>query len=79
MKFVAGFFEQVSSYDWGFPGGTVVKNLPANSGFDPWVRKIPWRKKRQPTPVFLPERFMGREAWRATVHGVAESQTPLNH
>ena len=25
------------------------------SGFDPWVRKIPWRKAWQPTPVFLPE------------------------
>ena len=24
-------------------------------GFDPWVRKIPWRKKWQRTPVFLPE------------------------
>ena len=23
-------------------------------GFDPWVRKMPWRKKQQPTPVFLP-------------------------
>ena len=23
-------------------------------GFDPWVRKIPWRWKWQPTPVFLP-------------------------
>ena len=23
-------------------------------GFDPWVREIPWRKTRQPTPVFLP-------------------------
>ena len=23
-------------------------------GFDPWVRKIPWRMKWQPTPVFLP-------------------------
>ena len=22
-------------------------------GFDPWVRKIPWRKAWQPTPVFL--------------------------
>jgi len=22
--------------------------------FDPWVGKIPWRKKWQPTPVFLP-------------------------
>ena len=24
--------------------------------FNPWVRKIPWRKKWQPTPVFLPEK-----------------------
>ena len=23
-------------------------------GFDPWVRKIPWKRKRHPTPVFLP-------------------------
>ena len=23
-------------------------------GFDPWVRKIPWRRKWQPTLVFLP-------------------------
>ena len=22
--------------------------------FDPWVGKIPWRRERQPTPVFLP-------------------------
>ena len=25
-------------------------------GFDPWVGKIPWRRKWQPTPVFLPGR-----------------------
>ena len=37
----------------------MVKNLPADAGeckrrgFDPWVGKIPWRRKRQPTPVFL--------------------------
>ena len=40
----------------GFPGGTVVKNLPANAGDakdDLWVRKIPWSRKWQPTPVFL--------------------------
>ena len=32
-----------------------VKNLPAMLGtwFDPWVRKIPWRRDRLPTPVFL--------------------------
>ena len=25
--------------------------------FDPWVRKIPWRREWQPTPVFLPGEF----------------------
>ena len=41
----------------GLPGGSVVKNPPANSkthGFDPWVGKMPWRRKWQSTPVFLP-------------------------
>ena len=42
----------------GFPGGTAVKNLAANAGnrrcFHPWVGKIPWRRKWQPTPVLLP-------------------------
>ena len=28
-------------------------------GFDPWVRKIPWRRKWQPTPVLLPGKFHG--------------------
>ena len=40
----------------GFPGGSVVENPPTNArdaGFDPWVQKIPWRKKWQPTSVFL--------------------------
>ena len=27
------------------------------SGFDPWVKKIPRRRKWQPAPVFLPEKF----------------------
>ena len=43
----------------------VVKNLPANAGgkrqgFNPWVRKIPWGRKWQPTPVFLPGKFNGQ-------------------
>ena len=28
--------------------------------FDPWVRKIPWRRKWQPTPVFLPGKRHGQ-------------------
>jgi len=36
-----------------------------------WVGKIPWRRKWQSTPVFLPENPMDRGVWQATVHGVA--------
>ena len=32
--------------------------------FDPWVGKIPWRRKWQPTPVFLPGESHG---WRSLV------------
>ena len=46
--------------------------------FDPWDRKIPWSRKWQPTPVFLPGKFMDREAWWATVHGVTKSRTWLS-
>ena len=31
-------------------------------GFDPWVGKIPWRRKWQPTPVFLPRKFHGQRS-----------------
>ena len=30
--------------------------------FDPWVRKIPWRRKWQPTPVFLPGKSRGQRS-----------------
>ena len=48
-------------------------------GFNPWVRKIPWRRKWLPTPVFLPgESLWTRGPWWATVHGVTESWTQLS-
>ena len=31
-------------------------------GFDPWVWKIPWRRKWQPTPVFLPGKSHGQRS-----------------
>ena len=46
----------------------VVKNLPPNAGdiksckFDPWVRKIAWRKAGQPTPLFLPGESQGQRS-----------------
>ena len=41
----------------GFPSGSAIKNLPAMPQIQvqsSWVGKIPWRRKWQPTPVFLP-------------------------
>ena len=45
----------------------VVENPPANRRhkpcrFDPWVGKIPWSRKWQPTPVFLPGKFHGQRS-----------------
>ena len=51
-----------------FPGGANCKE-PAcqcrrlkRCGFDPWVGKTPWRRKWQPTPVFLPGNSHGQRS-----------------
>ena len=46
----------------------MVKNPPSRRlEFDPWVGKIPWRRKWQPTPIFLPGKSQGQRIQRATV------------
>ena len=50
-----------------FPGGSDSKSICLQCrrpGFNPWVGKILWRRKWQPTPVFLPGKFHG---WRNLV------------
>ena len=58
-----------------FPGGSDGKSIClqcGRPGFDPWLGKIPWRRKWQPTPVLLlPRKSHG---WRSLVHGVAKSR-----
>ena len=51
----------------GLPtGGSVVKNLPAyvgdtgDVGLIPGSEGSPWRRKWQPTPIFLPGKFHGQ-------------------
>ena len=46
--------------------------------FDPRAGKIPWRRKWQPTPVFLPGKSQGQRSWWATVHGASEHWTRLS-
>ena len=62
------YIKYITNKDLDFPGGTVVKNPPINNRrwkrheFDPWFAKIPWRRKWQPTPVFLSEIFHGQRS-----------------
>ena len=63
--------------------GQWVKNLPASKSrrrcrFNPWVRKISWRRKWQPTPAILLEKFRGQRSLSATDQRVAKSPTQLS-
>ena len=66
-----------------FPGGTSGKEpacqrrRPKRCEFDSWVEKISWRKKWQPTPVFLSGEFQGSKSLAATVHRITKRQTGL--
>ena len=60
----------------GFPGGSVVKNPPANmldKGSIPGLGRSPGEGKDYPPQYSVLENPMDREAWQAIVHGVAKS------
>ena len=49
----------------GFPGSSEGKEFACNTGdpgFNPWVRKNPWRKEWLLTPVFLPGKSHGQRS-----------------
>ena len=63
---------------WAFSGGKECAcqcKRYKRRRFDPWVRKISWSRKSQPTPIFFPGKFMDRGAWWAIIHGITRSQT----
>ena len=49
---------------WACLVAQMVKNVPAMQEIwdDPWVGKIPWRRKWQPIPVFLPGEVHGQRS-----------------
>jgi len=71
--FLAGYF---LSNRWAYANiwASQVRNLPSGEesacqcrrckrrGFKPWVGKIPWSRKGQPTPVFLPGESHGQRS-----------------
>ena len=80
----------------GFPGGPSGKESACQCRkqkrrrFDPWVAKIPWRRKWHPTPVFLPGESHGqrslvgyspwghktRPRWLSTLYGPSWTMFP---
>ena len=64
-----------------FPGGSVIKNLPANEG-DSGSNPESGRFTGEGTGSSLQYSCLGnpknKGAWQATVHGIAKSQTQLS-
>ena len=73
LLFVMGSLDQMpimipSNHYRGFPGGASGKEHACQCRrhkgceVDPWAGKIPWRRKQQPTPVFLPGESHGQRS-----------------
>ena len=64
---------------FGFPWGLRSKESTCQSrrcGFNSWDGKIPWRRKWQPTPVFLPGKSHGQRSLAGySARGYKESDT----
>ena len=72
----------------GFQDGTSGKEPTCQSwrhkscGFEPWVGKIPWRRKQQPTPVFLSGESHGQNSlvgYSLWDHRVGHNWSNLTH
>ena len=69
---------------WGFPGDSMVKNLPATAvdakdvGLIPGSGKFPGKGNGNPLQDSFLENPVDRGAWQATVHGVTKNRTRLS-
>ena len=68
-------------HTWGFPDGSVVKNLPANAGDPgsiPGAGRSPGEGNGSSLQYSCLENPMDRGAWKVIVHAVTKSQTQLS-
>ena len=66
----------------GFPGGSVVKNPPANAkhpGLIPGLGRFPGEINGNPLQYSCLGNPMDREAWWATVHGITKELDTLSN
>ena len=73
----------VTKWNWWLPWWLRQSSIclqGGRTGFDPWVGKILWRRKQQPTPVLLPGKpHLQRNLVGSFVHGVTKSWTRLSN
>ena len=65
----------IKNAEVGFPGGSVVKNLPANArdmSLNPGSGRSPGERNGNPLQYSCPGNPMNRGAWWTTVHGVTK-------
>ena len=65
----------------GFPGGSAVKNLPANAGDTgsiPGLGRSSGEQNGNPLQYSCLGNPMDRGSWQATVHGVSKSRPRLS-
>ena len=74
-------FHYKTGFIAGFPGGSVVKNPPANvgnTGSNPGLGRSPGEGNGNPLQYSSMGNPMGRGAWQARVHGVPKNQTQFS-
>ena len=76
--------ESLPTANWvlsgGFPDDSVIKNPYQcwRHQFNPWVGKVPWKRKLQPTPAFLPGKSQGQRSLAGNSPLQRRSPAPLN-
>ena len=65
---------------WWFSGLRIHLQCERHSrpGFNPWIRKILWRRQWQPTPVFLPGEFHGKRSLGGFIQSMGSQRVRHN-
>ena len=84
INFCAQAFVQMNAFFWASLVVHLVKICLQcrRHRFDPWVGKIPWGRKQQPTPVFLPGESHGQKSlagYSPWGHKKLDMTQQLNH
>ena len=62
----------LSKYVYGLPWW--LSGKCKRHGFNPWVRKIPWKRKWQPIPVFSPGKSHGKRSQKSDILATKQQQ-----